>query len=206
LEQSPSLEGPDRPGALADHLRDLLGVQAADDAQEEHVPLVRRQPFDERPDLGGPQVVQRLGLGVAGRSRNFQVLKWLRRLAAPSTGTPIVEEAVVGDRERERPELCLASLEALEIAEQPEEHLPDQVIGIGCSPGSDVRPDAWGKVAMEDPPGPFSAQSSGSKHLRKGLAYRHESNPAIAMLSGTSAIRGLALKLRQRRTSAQGTP
>jgi predicted DNA-binding protein (MmcQ/YjbR family) len=151
------LEGLDGPKGLAEDLRDLLGGEVAEHAQEDHVLLVGRELRKEVRDALGAEGAEGILFRVAGRAEPLDLRRrsWLR--GAASVAPALVEQPVVGDRERPGFEVALAAVEAREVADDLEHDLAEQVVGVARPLRAEVAEQRGRELGVDGAPGSLLA-------------------------------------------------
>jgi hypothetical protein len=138
------------PGALAEHRRDLVDGEIADDPKQQDLALVRGERRQQPGDALEPESRSRRVFDViAGRLLGELELLGHRLARAPRNAAALIEQAVMGDRECPRPEATLVPFEPLEVADDLQEHLAEQVVGIRRAARPHVAEQRWRELRVE---------------------------------------------------------
>ncbi len=170
----------------------LLDREIADDAQEQHVTLVGAQPLEGLEDLPGPDVLESLLLDVSADPVPIGLSRRFDRPAGPVAA--LVDHSVVGDHEHPGSEPRLVSIEGFEVPGDLEEHLPEEIVGIGGSPHGQVPAHRPGHVVVEAGPGPFGPALGGEKDRFERLGHEQALPGACGDVTRISVTVAVALK------------
>jgi hypothetical protein len=110
--------------------------------------LIRREALQKALDSLDSECGKRLGLGVADSSLGRELVRGGGANRSAALSTPCVEEAEVCDREHPGAELCVITLETVQIADDLEKYVPGEVLRVGRALTSQVSDHAGTQVLI----------------------------------------------------------